>query len=215
MTQLDAKKQLFLNAVKQVSEDNSFTSTPQVVFYDEYIPNVSVNTIACIEPMSKVISVSCVHLLQMDAQSIRDTVIHEISHIYEQNHNAGFSRVNQNIRSSTWRPWSSSGLKIINGGRSLGKGDIIEEPKKKVDKTHCNYHLCRKETDTEKCKYCEFYFCVEHINPKPPSMPNFKNIKKFLSWKNADSSHPCAPYYDYLVSKEKEKGKVHRWFEKR
>ncbi len=64
----------------------------------------------------------------------------------------------------------------------------------------CHYHLCNKKTTVYKCKYCGDYFCKEHLEPKPPGMPQFKDdspesIALMEKWRE-DGGHPCVPFYD-------------------
>ena len=41
----------------------------------------------------------------------------------------------------------------------------MRKPKSKIGV--CSYHLCRKRTKVFLCKYCDKYFCEQHIEPKP------------------------------------------------
>ena len=156
--------------------------------------------------MSRIIYVSCTHLLEMDSVDIRHTVIHELTHIFDQTHDGSFHTKCQDIRSSNWRPESTSGIIMINGGKrtSLEKKDnTYEEPE--IDNTHCNHHLCNNhETNLLKCEYCGGFYCIDHIAPIPPSMPKFNIPKKFIEWKDNENTHACPEYYDYLQGKIKE-----------
>lgn len=62
---------------------------------------------------------------------------------------------------------------------------------------------CNREA-VVKCPHCGDYFCADHIKPKSPSLPHFDNYKKNMEWKDSEHTHPCAPYYDYQLKKDKE-----------
>lgn len=68
----------------------------------------------------------------------------------------------------------------------------------------CNYHLCKKEKiEVQICLYCKKEFCSDHINPKVPMQPDFKDSKQFYEWKDGVNYHPCPDYYDYLREQER------------
>ena len=68
----------------------------------------------------------------------------------------------------------------------------------------CNYHLCKKEKiEVQICPYCKKEFCSDHINPKVPMQPDFKDSKQFYEWKDGVNYHPCPDYYDYLRIQER------------
>ena len=59
----------------------------------------------------------------------------------------------------------------------------------------CSYHLCEKKNVTlHKCKYCDKYYCEEHLNAKAPMLAPFKstNIEDHLKWR--EKGHPCPEY---------------------
>jgi hypothetical protein len=204
ISQMDAKEQLFINAVKQASEDIGLEREPSVIFCDGYIPGQGPDVRACIEVHSRVIYVSRLHLEEMDYGEIRHVAIHEISHIFEQSHDGRFHRICQDIRVSTWRPEFTTGIRFMVGNsRHHLEDEEIKEKAPVIDKTRCNYHLCRREAKLTQCPYCHDYFCQEHINPRPPSFPNFDYPNKFNEWKDDENTHPCTDYYDHLVREDR------------
>jgi len=79
-------------------------------------------------------------------------------------------------------------------------------PKKK-NFGKCSYHLCNnKMVKLYRCKYCGDYFCHEHLDAKIPQTAPFKstNIERHIEWEKK-GGHPCFPYFEYRVKKDKEK----------
>lgn len=65
--------------------------------------------------------------------------------------------------------------------------------KKKRAFGHCYYYGCHKGmTKLYKCKYCEKYFCKDHLDPTIPSL-----MSRSLP------AHPCAKYRIWQEDKEK------------
>ena len=85
---------------------------------------------------------------------------------------------------------------------------IAEKNKKRYNRRlgECSYHLCdKKRVELYKCKHCEKYFCKEHMNVKIPQMAPFKStdVDRHIEWEKK-GGHPCLPYLDYVIKKEKE-----------
>ena len=116
MTILSTKEQLFIDAVQQASDDLDLDIVPKIEFIDGYLP-VGERVIACINPVLKVIYVSKKHLMDMGKEDIRATAIHELTHLFHESHDTDFKRTYTEIMSSTWRPFSSSGLVTIDGNK--------------------------------------------------------------------------------------------------
>lgn len=79
----------------------------------------------------------------------------------------------------------------------------------KEGRGHCHYHLCRKKTEVHNCKYCENYFCKEHLKPAPAYHPDFKHLTRedtpdMDNWREPNR-HACVPYYDYLKKLDEKK----------
>ncbi len=67
----------------------------------------------------------------------------------------------------------------------------------------CNYHLCdKKHVELFKCKYCDEYFCKEHLIAKKPQAAPFKSkdIERQIEWEKK-GGHPCIPYSIYAKDK--------------
>lgn len=128
-------------------------------------------------------------LIKQNFEDIIKTTVHEVSHINVQDHSGKFYDDEEISSITNFQP--GPGVVHINK-----KIEIDNKPIKiKIDKIRCNYHLCRKKTILKKCKFCENYFCKEHIKPSEPQVGNYGN--------SPIKSHPCPPYVDYLI-KEKE-----------
>lgn len=70
----------------------------------------------------------------------------------------------------------------------------------------CSYHLCdKKQVDVYRCKYCNEYFCKEHLKAKEPMAAPFKStdIERQIKWKDK-TGHPCIPYLEYVIQKERQ-----------
>jgi len=148
------------------------------------------------------ICISKIQLIKLNYDEIEETATHEVTHILEKGHDAGFHREHEITKISAWRP--PSGVIHI-----TGKGSKTSEKKLRIDKTRCNYHLCRKKRKLEKCRYCKDYFCEEHIRPKPPGMPKFHSTKAedidFMEEYHKTGGHPCLVYVDYIEREQKRK----------
>jgi len=71
----------------------------------------------------------------------------------------------------------------------------------------CSYHLCNRKDAKKKCRYCQKYFCDEHIRAKPPGMPNFHTtnpylLRKMEEWRKP-GGHPCPDYFETYKKRSK------------
>lgn len=87
-------------------------------------------------------------------------------------------------------------------------------PKKEVENGICSYHLHNERAKVYKCKYCKDYFCEEHLEAKPPSIPDFKSIRNsnrlmMEEW-HRPGGHPCAPYFDFWIAEEERRKQEYR-----
>ena len=200
---MKGKEEIVLQHVEYLTEKLELKMTPRVVFCDGFTP-AGQNALACIDTATWVIYISRVYLSKMDTAQIRETIAHEITHLFDPTHEPSFHKKLTDINTALWKPESTSGIIMIDGGRRTEK--TPEKPtKRKINKTNCNYHLCRKKTELIRCRHCKGYFCIGHIKPTIPSLPNFDLPKEFDEWKDNEECHPCPDYYDYLVEKEKER----------
>lgn len=95
--------------------------------------------------------------------------------------------------------------------RHLGQNSERKEPHEKEG--ICEYHQCKKRGHVYRCDLCGKYFCELHSEPKPVSMPNFKNdsVEARLlreEWVRNDG-HPCVPFLEYW--KRKRELQSERW----
>ena len=200
---LRMKEDKFLEYVEIASKTYGLKYKPRVVFLDGFIPE-NPDWEACIQVASRTIFVSRVHLLKMDEVRIKETAMHEVTHILNESHDTDFQNKLSDIKTETWKPPSGFGLAVIDGNRK--SEESIEKPEESINQNQCNYHLCRKEeTELNKCPYCNRLYCEVHIEPIPPTMPYFNYPKKNYQWRNVEKHHPCAEYYDYLCEKEEER----------
>lgn len=200
---LKAKEEKFIDYVELASTTYELQYAPKVVFCDGYIPDKP-SVLACIDTSSWVIFVSRIHLREMPIEKIKEVAFHEVTHLFNSSHDTFFRNKLDDIMRASWKPEFTSGLIHIDGGRITE--EEYEEPKEhKIDDTHCNYHLCKKETEVIRCFYCSGYYCKEHIKAIPPSFPNFECPNEFVLWKQKEECHPCPEFYDFLVIKEKER----------
>jgi len=105
--------------------------------------------------------------------------------------------------------------KLLNRRQALSKNlwkKTIEILKKELPAMEgiCDYHLCQKRTKVYKCKYCDGYFCKEHLQPKLPGPPYYGTTRKekdlMLEYQKPTEGHPCAPYIDvWRVEQERKK----------
>jgi hypothetical protein len=83
------------------------------------------------------------------------------------------------------------------------KKRIHHSKKPKIGK--CSYHLCEKQkTRLYRCKYCNEYFCHEHLYAKIPQTAPFKttDIDRHEEWRKK-GGHPCFPFFEYTLRKQK------------
>lgn len=88
---------------------------------------------------------------------------------------------------------------VFEGGKNIAE---------KINNRHgeCSYHLCdKKRVELFKCKHCDDYYCKEHLKAKEPQLTPFKStdVDRHIRW-DKKGGHPCLPYFDYVVKKEKE-----------
>ena len=199
---MKGKEEIALQHVKYLTEKLELKMTPSVAFCDGFTP-AGQNALACIDTSTWVIYISRIYLSKMDTAQIKETIAHEMAHLFDPTHEPGFHKKLTDINSALWKPESTSGIIMIDGsGRTEKTPGKTTKPK--INKTHCNYHLCRKKTELTQCPHCKGYFCKDCIKPTIPGLPNPDNPKEFYEWKLKEKCHPCPDYFDYLVEKEKE-----------
>ena len=192
---LQNKKQYFLNCVDKALLIYKLSGRPPVYFKEGFLPDGN-RVRAHIHLDSKIICVSLSHLKVMTNEEIKETVFHEIEHIFIADHSSEFfEELGDSLRVS-WILEKCSGVISINGNDNIsGKKIKLENPI--IDKEYCNNHQCRKKTKLYKCRFCGRYFCIDHIKPTTPGIPNIKNPNDGINWRNNDC-HACPDFYDYL-----------------
>ncbi len=77
----------------------------------------------------------------------------------------------------------------------------------------CEYHLHtpKKKSQIYICKFCEKYFCKDHIRPKPPYSPNFKDAsprnRLLMEEYHKEGGHPCFPFLKHWEEEREEKSR--------
>lgn len=201
---LEAKKRLVESLTRQFEKilgigENSVT----INFCDRYTPSGR-KALACIQPETRNLYISLIHLNNMSKEEIKKTVAHELAHIFVRDHTPEFYGLLNELLMGTWTPEGATGIISINGGKHVDKMPKKPE-KKKVDKTVCNKNACDSKDKLKRCVHCRGYYCEEHIKPFAPRLPNFDVPNRFYDWKENKNGHACPAYVDYLTRKEKER----------
>jgi len=139
-------------------------------------------------------------------KDVENTTYHELAHILEQNHGGGFVKTRNKFQLDTWRP--PRGVIYISAEvqRQIRELESRQKSEKiSVDKTLCNYHLCRKKRKLSQCPHCKRYFCSEHIRPVAPG-----KLREDDSDYKSMSYHPCGTYVDFARKKEENEHTAYR-----
>ena len=191
---IEMKKQKFIQAVEDSARAKG-VPVPTINF--KGCSQETENSLAHFHPDKYMICVSKRQLTMLDFEDIYETATHEVAHIFEQSHDAKFHQEHQDIRYKAWKP-----PKV---GYVYGGGDIKPtKPVKKeeIDNVRCNYHLCRKKTALEQCKYCKGYYCKDHINPIQPGVLDITKDKPESLKLKYGEGHPCPAYIQFKIEEE-------------
>ena len=198
---LELKRKKFFEVVHSVCELRKLP-TPTINF--EYCQEEDENQLAHYHPYLNKICVSKRQLMKLNLDEIENTATHEVAHIFEHNHDAGFQDEHEKNKIAAWRP--PGGVVVLGNERKTTK-KISKAAR--VDTKHCNYHLCRIKATLNKCAFCKNFFCEEHSKPRPSGMPAFDSTDAedilFIQESREPNAHPCAPYYDHLQETAREK----------
>lgn len=201
---LEAKKRLVESLTRQFEKLLGLDTDSVTINYCEGYTSLGREALACIQPETRNMQISLIHLNNMSKEEIKKTVAHELIHIFEREHTPTFYKLLNELLMGAWTPEGATGIVSINGGKHVDK-----KPKKafkeEIDKAVCNKHSCDSKNNLKRCIHCKGYYCERHLNPIPPSFPNFDYPNKFYEWKNKEKGHPCVSYVDYLNKKEKER----------
>lgn len=183
---LNQKKQEFVEAVKQAAGVLGFPA-PKVNFWEIDCPESTEDCLAHYHPDTNGICVSKKSLLTMNLVDVRETAIHEVTHMLESGHGSDFQKFERNIRVAAWKP--QGGIHVN------GSNKKVKLKKKKAKHKECGYHLCN-DKGVEKCVCCEKLFCVEHVRPVPPHVGSHGSKEDFIyneKWGNING-HPCLEF---------------------
>jgi hypothetical protein len=131
----------------------------------------------------------------MSMEKIEETASHEVTHMIDPTHEWHFHDAHGKLKHSIWR--SPGGIPVIDGNAPLPVRN--KEKKSKVNKSQCNYNLCKSITKLEFCPHCENYFCTEHIDPYEPAISDkVAEINRFGMHKDG---HPCLNFFHNMQEK--------------
>jgi len=197
---LKAKKEKVLEAIYLVTQKLNL-AVPVVNF--EGCPQEKENQLAHYHPDEHKICISEHQLRKQNLDEVWRTAIHEITHFFIHDHGAKFHRVENEISKIGWRP--PKGTIFISGQDLLERDKRLREEQSQkhrnknnkitVDKTRCNYNLCRKKRRLSQCPHCKRYFCKEHIRSIIPGKSENFEVGE-------PSYHPCPGYVDFIKKKE-------------
>jgi hypothetical protein len=198
---LEDKKRLVLNVVEDLVRKRNLPK-PYVNF--DGCEGEDEDSLAHYHSEGNIICISERQLHKLDFESLKDVITHEVTHIIVQDHSPNFYNENATSSIAHWEP--PGGTIVV--GNSENKSKRKNNPIK-IDKTRCNYHLCRKNRKLEQCKFCENYYCSEHVQPAPPiiGFPLDRLVcgKPVSYWRNLKEAHPCFPYVEYSERKEEKR----------
>lgn len=200
------KKRAFENAVLEFSQNLGRPYPPKVSITETPCPLSSADEIAHIHPFENLICIWIKKLETLTLDEIRETAAHEVAHLISIEHDAKHAEAKSVLELATWRP--PGGVAVINGGKKASRTTKIVKEKRVNRKNICSYFSCKVKTNLATCEHCGKLFCKEHLEPKPPYLPDFKRAaletKIDMEIWRKPGGHPCPPYYDYLKVKEKE-----------
>ena len=135
---LEQKKCVFLSWIDYAVQNYKINNPISVKFWENYDKNHFENARAHIHLETSTICIPEEELGRMNEEEIKETAIHEITHVLEKDHNSQFYEALNNELVSSWAPASAGIIKISENNYKIGLlGDTIK-------KKHCNYHLCHK-----------------------------------------------------------------------
>jgi len=197
---LKAKKEKVLEAVFLVTKKLDLAE-PKINFNG--CPEEKENQLAHYHPDEHKICISEQQLRKQDLDEVWRTAIHEITHFFVHGHGKEFHKVENEISKMGWRP--PQGSVFVSGEDVLERDQRIRDEQLKghkarnvgitIDKTRCNYNLCRRRRLLSRCPHCKRYFCKEHITPIIPGEKDNSVIKEL-------SHHPCPDYVDFVKKRK-------------
>jgi len=167
-------------------------------------PHQQEDEIAHCHPDTGEICISERRLKESSIDAIINTATHETAHLKHLGHSPSFHSTHQDLKVDSWQPPAG-------GVMSFSEADLQKPTGKskpiKPDKKKCNYYQSKKHAKgkLKQCKYCNGYFCKNHIEPHSARLRNFKDYNKFAEIKEQESknpnTHPCISYVEHLYKK--------------
>jgi len=204
MTLFDMKKIAFENAVRRCSKDKGLDPPPSVSITENPCP-FSTGEIAHIHIEERIICIWKKKLEELTLDQINTVAAHEVAHLISIEHGGRHAQAQAELEIADWG--RSIGGVVIHGGQKVASSTPDKPIKPRRREKICSYHSCNKRTDLGWCPYCEKFFCKEHLKPKRPRLPPFKQrgiVGRINMGIWRGSGHPCPPYYDYQKAKKKE-----------
>ncbi|MEK6844392.1 MAG: hypothetical protein AABX83_03100 [Nanoarchaeota archaeon] len=204
---LKDKKKKFKMAVMEAA-DRLGVRQPVVKFWECPYQPYNPDEIAHCHHEMFMICISERRLDQRTDEDIIETATHEVTHLKHPDHSSSFHNTHQNLMASSWRP--PSGVGITAFSEADLQRSISKSKPSKPDKRHCNYYQTKQHSKQklEQCKYCQRWFCKEHIEARPAGLTNFEDYNKLSKdlqeEVNNKNTHPCLGYNDYFEKKAKE-----------
>lgn len=204
MTLFDMKKEAFENAVRRCSKEKGLDPPPSVSITENPCP-FSSGEIAHIHIEERIICIWKKKLEELTLDQINKVAAHEVAHLISIEHGGKHAQAQAEIEIADWG--RSVGGVVIHGGKEVAPSVSDKPIKPGRRKKICSYHSCDKRTELVWCPYCERFFCKEHLRPKPPKLPPFKQkgiVGRIYMDEWRRTGHACPPYFDYLKTKKKE-----------
>ena len=194
---LEAKKEAFIDFVKDASKVNGLEKYPRVEFVEGYLENP--NRLAEINIVYEIIYVSLSHLRIMHMEMVKKVAFHEVTHLMNPNHDPDFYKDLDSSLLAVWEPENKSGLHMQVGN---SHHPVFKDEPLPINDKVCNRHDCNCEFTLQQCDYCEKFFCQTHIKPHVPTSMNGGQLY-FYEYQHTVNCHACPPFYDYLREQEK------------
>lgn len=201
---LDDRKARFLAAAIRAAKVLGISKEEfEVRFWD--CPEFTGEELAHCHYDTRLICVSERELSLMNYDLIEEVASHEITHLKDEKcehpkyHSPEFYRRHDAVQQEMWTP--PSGVTHIR--RSSKKIKLKGKKSTGVVKSKCNLHQCQKRRKTNKCDYCEDYFCSEHIRPKEPRMRNTNSSDALDRYAKLDKGgHPCPDFLNHKLRQQ-------------
>lgn len=135
----------------------------------------------------------------MNYDDVEETATHEVTHLIENSHDTTFTNLHIDVKTGTWRPEYSGGLRVGSGGYENDTKKRRQSPK---NTTICSHHSCPSKNKVE-CKYCHKMFCEDHIKAKEPRASLSVRLKPSLDNIDSENGHACPDLVSFKLDRNK------------